>query len=205
VEFDTWRSSTSALPLTLFDFGRRHSRIWGVLLQTQSDLKKDKNFKALSDRFFGILSAFRKVIGPAKADSNMTLARTRDIDDQRNKVCQSGDLGFDRSKLDPIKTETIDKWGLTLTLIEKLNLSCKKSGSKLLIASLPAFEGRDAFRKQFKLIEALGTAGSFATTDLTPAFEQAANQDTDSLFLTGHLSARGHELVSDRLLKQVLR
>jgi hypothetical protein len=196
-EFDCWRVSESALPLTLFDWGRRHSRIWGVLLQTQSSLKTDPVFQKLNGR----LNALSNIIKPTTAS-----APTAQIDQARSQLLSKSGLTTDFGPL-PGK-DSIDgsyRWQLTLSLLNLFNRKCRDVGSKFMVASLPGLENRSVFQSEFRIIKALADASGFSTIDLTPSFERADNQQIDSLYLSGHLSPRGHNLVANRICREVLR
>jgi hypothetical protein len=200
-EFDRWRVSESALPLTLFDWGRRHSRIWGVLLQTHSTLKTDPVFQRLAGRFAAVSNVVQPLIDRALPAS----IRDEQLDASRKQLSDQTGLAEDLEPL-PGKDaiDRVDRWQLTLSLLNSLNSRCGQAGSKFMVASLPSSQNRQLFQSEFRTIGALAGTAGFTTLDLTPSFETAANQTFDSLYLTGHLSKRGHELVADQLCQKIL-
>jgi len=186
--------SESALPLTLFDWGRRHSCIWGVLLQADSTIKTDPLFQRLTGRIFTFVASLQPSTSVAEIDAER--------DQLRTKTGLSDDLGPLPGK------DAIDgsyRWRLTLSLLNLLNTKCTEEGSKFMVASMPGFENRSQFKSQFRVIEGLGKASKFTAFDLTPSFETAPNQTVDSLYLAGHLSPRGHNLVAEQLSQAILK
>ncbi len=190
VEFDAWRHSSSSLPLTFFDWGRRNSHIWQALLQVHSAVKNDRAFKRTS----GILE--RLFYKPTPDYS----AEERSLQMKRQQLSDETCLREDKERLHPISDHQ-EQWRLTLSLLALLNASCRNDRCELKVVSLPAIENRSDFQNQFKSVEILAASSGFSAKDLTPRFDAAKHQETDSLFLTGHLSPRGHVLVADCLSK----
>jgi hypothetical protein len=190
-EFDNWRHSTSSLPLTFFDWGRRNSHIWQALLQVHSVVKNDKTFKRTTDTLERLF--YGRSSNTAEATS---------LQAERKLLCDESCLSEDKGKLQPVDDQQ-KQWELTLSLISMLNLACKNDGCQLKVISLPAIENRLDFQNQFKSVSSLAMRSGFYAKDLSPSFDAAKNQKTDSLFLIGHLSPRGHALVADVLSKCV--
>jgi len=188
-EFDTWRQSSSSLPLTFFDWGRRNSHIWQALLQMHSVVKNDRTFKRTSD-------ALEHLFYKPSQNRSEELALQAD----RKRLCTATCLSEDQGQLHPV-TDQRQQWKLTLAILSFLNASCRHDGCELKVISLPALENRSNFQNQFKSVIALAAADRFYAKDLAATFDAAKNQDTDSLFLTGHLSPRGHTLVADALFR----
>jgi hypothetical protein len=207
-EFDTWRTSESALPLTFFDWGRRNSRIWGVLLQTHSGLKNDPVFTKVSGRIASLANIVQLAVVrafPGSQGEESTNGTKTEVNALRKQLAAHAMLDEDSATL-PGKGSigASYRWQLTLSLLNLLSAKCGEEGSKFMVASLPAMEQRNIFHSEFQTIEALSARSKFTTLDLTPLFETTTNQRIDSLFLTGHLSKRGHDLVANDLCRKIL-
>jgi hypothetical protein len=206
-EFDTWRASPSAAPLTFFDWGRRNSHIWQCLLQTHSSLKNEPLYKRVTDLSTKINKGFEKVlfsINPRYKQSIAAHSRIGEqkIDADRQRLLQEANLQNDVQTL-PQQYDASKQWLLTGKLIEMLNRECHRDNIKLLIACVPAMEKPVALRPDFShkvdALKQLGIRKSFETIDLSAKFYAAEKETTKPIILTAHLSQYGHELVASEL------
>jgi lysophospholipase L1-like esterase len=206
-EFDTWRKSSSAAPLTFFDWGRRNSHIWQCLLQTHSSLKNEPLYKRVTnlsnkickglEKFFLALDPYYKQTIAAKSS-----AEEKNINADRQRLLQEADIENDVQTV-PSQYDAPRQWLLTKKLVELLNKQCHRNKIKLLIAFVPALEkpvsSRQDFNKKIEELQKLGKIEGFNTVDLSPKFYAAEKETTRPIILLAHLSPRGHELVASEI------
>lgn len=203
-EFDTWRESPSAAPLTFFAWGRRNSHIWQCLSQKHSTLKNEQLYKRITDLLAKLSKGFEKIIVAVDPHDNQSVAARANIEKQniefdRQKLLQEAQIQND---LQPSSScyDANRQWLLTAKLIDLLNQQCHRDKIKLLIAFVPVMEKpvslRPDFSHKIEQLKKMGTEKGFETVDLSPKFYVAEKETTKPIILLAHLSPHGHELVA---------
>jgi lysophospholipase L1-like esterase len=199
--FDQWRKSPAALPFVSFDWARRNSRVWGVLLQSLNNLKTDPTFQKLS----GVLSTAEEAMGKRAKNTAKQTDLASGSDESKLKIsreilCKSGNLTtLDRV---PTNTEAIsveERWQITGATIKQFATACSRQHCGLVIVAIPVRWQKDALRDRFASIATLTANFSLPLLNLIPSFVDQQTKSNDALFLEGHFTARGHELVADAL------
>jgi hypothetical protein len=206
-EFDTWRHSRSADPLSFFDWGRRHSHIWQALLQVYDSVKNDSLFKRI---YNALASANDRVLvwtqslSPERRQKLIEhkLQDLSVLDGERQSLCREGFLTEDKG-LSPSSYDKMQQWKLELRLLELFNEKCFSDHCKFVVAPFYAVEqpkaSQDIFAQHLLTVKAQARQSGFQVVDLTPSIENAPDQKTRPIFLLAHLSPRGHEIVSKAL------
>jgi lysophospholipase L1-like esterase len=94
-----------------------------------------------------------------------------------------------------------DVWNVTSALISRLDESCRKTGSKLVVVSFPNSVQDPEFGKQIEALHKLGKDKGFSVFDLTPTFRW--HPDPKSLFVKYHFSTAGHKVVSEKIAEHL--
>ncbi|MDR3615704.1 MAG: SGNH/GDSL hydrolase family protein [Candidatus Obscuribacterales bacterium] len=206
-EFDTWRHSSSAAPLTFFDWGRRNSHIWQCLLQTHSSLKNEALYKRVTELCTKISKGTQKILCNLSPDFKRAIAAKSNREEQstnadRQRLLKDAHLLND-VQVAPSQYDAPQQWLLTQKLIELLNEECHRHNIKLLIAFVPALEkpisSRLDFSKKIEELQKLGKKDGFETLNLSTKFYAAEKETSKPIILLAHLSPRGHELVADAI------
>jgi hypothetical protein len=197
-EFDTWRKSSSAAPLTFFDWGRRNSHIWQCLLQTHSSLKNEPIYKRITDLSTKTSKGVEKIFSGAAKSNN----EDQQINTDRQRLLEAAGIENDFQPL-PSQYDASKKWLLTKKLIELLNAQCQRKKIKLLIAFIPALEkpvsSRLDFSEKIDELQKLGEVEGFETLNISPKLYAAEKETTRPIILLAHLSPRGHEIVASEI------
>ena len=212
-EFDTWRKSASAAPLTFFDWGRRHSHIWQCLLQTHNSLKNEPIYKRITDLAEKIDKGLTKLwLALNRAQKQTILART-DTEEQavqyeREQLLQSANLKSDVVPVTP-QYDSSKQWLLTKQLIALLSKECHRDHTRLSIVFVPALEKpvdmRPDFDKKIKELTETGKVEGFETCDLSQKFYSAQADITRPIILKAHLSPHGHDMVAEEIQNYLLK
>lgn len=201
-EFDNWRKSASAAPLTAFDWARRNSHIWQSLLQMHSTMKNEPLYKRITDLCTKIDKALNKTSAATQLTSD---ARVKT---ERQNLLTACDMQED-TRQSPWIADASQQWLLTKKLIGLLSEKCRSENIRLTIAFVPALEkpvsSRVDFSEKISELTKMSKQDGFQTLDLTKDFYSAQQDVTRPIILVAHLSPRGHEMVAEALRRHLLK
>jgi len=221
-DFDNWRSSSSALPFTIFEWARRNSRVWGVLLQTYSDLKADPTYKKVSIRCCSFVEACARVLS-ASPFCSQTQSRYSWNPNKESKIkakrlllCKRAGLSFEGTAIEHDQTQTrfisdIDtssntapqtvekRWQITHAIVKQLAAACLHDRCKLALAVLPVRCQKESDKERFDWLASLDHSRQLPLLNMVPVYLRQQAKESDQPFLEGHLSTKGHELAASLL------
>ena len=102
-EFDAWRKSASAAPLTSFEWGRRNSHVWQCLLQIHSSLKNDKLFQKITNFVSVCNTTVHRIVLEIKPELKKheleeSTAEAEAVAKKRSQICEKSQLQVDESQ-----------------------------------------------------------------------------------------------------------
>jgi lysophospholipase L1-like esterase len=215
IDFDRWCKSSAALPFTFFDWARRNSRVWGVLLQAYSDLKGDRTYKSLCTFFTPIAQACGK-IGPnsgAVARGNAANDEESAIKARRKIICKAAGLVIDETATSnsaqstsagDLETESgsqpttvEERWRVTRAIIQQFAAACSYRHCQLILVVLPVRWQKDSYQERFNWLASIDTTRPVPLLNMIPAYARQQSDKEQPMFLEGHLSPKGHLLAAN--------
>ncbi len=219
-DFEKWCRSKEALPFTFFEWGRRNSRVWGVVLQAYRDLQEDKAYRKLCLRISQVIINIQNLlhlIGPeqAKPPLNMLSCRDAKLDSERLLLCKeaglltddlkaprgsanANDFASDTRKKNWQNT-TEEHWRITRAIVRQFADKCLANHSTLVLVALPVKWQTVSYQERFDWLTSLHGNRHVPLLNTIPAFLGAQSKQSEPFFLAGHFSAHGHKLIANLL------
>lgn len=215
---DYWFCSERAVYFKACDWLRRNSYVLGVLSQIDKTSKGQKYYDMYQQK---ILLPMFELIGnlvPSlrhKADEAVMAQRAILAKEFEKPIPNFGSTseeqipdrppGFIEKDYNVLLLNHRLHFRVTSALIRKLNQVCKDSGSKLIVAALPAPTSQVFYFKEVKALQQIAREENFDFVNLHEAFPATAGGESSPLFVGFHFSRLGHNIVADELTPVIER
>jgi hypothetical protein len=180
-------------------------------LQVYDSVKNDSVFKRLYNAVASAGDRVQTYVQSRSPQSRQKLAARKTSDaltltSERQSLCREGSL-HENTGVPSGPYDKMMQWKLELKLLQLFDEKCHSDHCKFVVASFFAAEepklSRDTFAQHLLTIKEQAPQLGFQYVDLTPSIENAPEKKTRPLFLSAHLSPRGHEIVSKTLTDSV--
>lgn len=215
---DQWLKGDRARIYAACDGLRRASRVWGVLANLEMTLAADKTYQWLASRLAGPAGALVgrlvsllppaavpettcRVLGPDPASVLPASLRAGGHERQSGAALPAAAIADapPGNEAQVYLRAGLAKWRITRAIISELNQACRRAGSRLVVAALPAPNNSVVYFKEIRYLEELARSDGFAFIDVNRAFPSLAPMEKSPLYYNFHFSPAGHALVADTI------
>lgn len=198
------------------DWLRRNSRIWGVLSRFDSNLKTDKTYQAIAKVWRTSLCFLTTPIKTAPCDADTSPVRSALESEARGVPGEYAPNGTDpNSAIQPLRFKTSSAeaamfntylkshnchFAVTKALIVRLSAACRESGSRLVLAALPAPSNSMFYFRELHGLRELCSKNDIEFVNLHEHFPLMEPGKPNEYLIQSHFSKAGHRLISNLLV-----
>ncbi len=197
------------------DWIRRHSRIYGMLSKLEPVANGDKTFKAWSKVTDKVLGGpwhnFMQTLPPPV---QLTVPGLGELDPQ-TATTEHPPLGPpitmhatapEAQAMQLLFMAHQGRMQVTSALVRQLHMACQKSGTKLMVAALPAPSNSAWYFRELQMLQAQAKAEDFSYVDVHKVFPSfGAMEKSPYLYEKFHFTPGGHALVAKTLYEALVR
>lgn len=179
------------------------SRLWGVWSRIEVSMGGDKSFAILKNTLGVPIEASWKAVMRSMPPVSWAPPPTR-IPQAPQAVLGALSRNYEgNNPMQALMRRTELNWVPTAAMLCAINEECRKSGSKLLVAALPAPSGSIFYLRELNLLKDLAKQQGFSFVNIHEVFPPIVVGEKSAQYYGAHFSPAGHRLVTDTLLNPV--